>query len=813
MSSSEPRLVDVVVERRGGAGERAFTYVVPEHLRGAIAIGVRVLVPLGKTTATGRVVGIPPEAPPFALKEVISLVGGTQPPPELMRVASWLADHYQAPMAECVRLLSPPGPVAQVQRRYAAKGEPGGALPGVAEQVWRYLRERGRAVSQKTLGLRFGEPALTEALHALAERGLVQESVSVGESHPPQGARRVSLTPSGQEVLEGREQVRLGEKQWAVLRAVKGAGGSMGEDALRRLLGSSVRETVRGLERRGLLVSRQETLVFSPEMLEPRVAAGMIHLTEAQRNALGRVTAALRAGSASRFLLRGVTASGKTEVYLRAAAEALGLNKGVMMLVPEIALTPQAVGQLRERFGPGVAIIHSRLTPAQRGAEWHRLVRGDAQVVVGPRSAALAPVRDLGLVIVDEEHENSYKSERTPRYDARKVVEYRAQQSKAALVMGSATPSVESYHAARQGEMEELLLPERIDGLPLPEVELVDMRRESNENKKRQVSARLQEAVSEALLQGQQVLLFLNRRGYMTHCMCEECGTVLRCPNCSVGLVWHRAAGVLRCHHCGYVDRQWEICPVCKGSSLTFSGTGTQRVESSVAEMFPEAGLLRLDRDAVRRRGALVDSLRAFAEGRAEVLVGTQMIGKGLDFGNVGLVGVVNADTALAFPDFRAGEWTFQMLAQVSGRAGRGPGGGCVVVQTYNPNHYAVQCAAHHDYEGFYAHEIAERKRYRYPPFVSLVNLIVSHRQGPLAQRLVRQWEAHLRKNLPAREVEIVGPAICPLGKLKGHYRFHILLKAQDPSAAAATAAKWVDERPAAERPFFAVDVEPVSLL
>ena len=549
--------------------------------------------------------------------------------------------------------------------------------------------------------------------------------------------------------------------------------------------------------------------------LVPRTSAEAISPTAAQAEALSQIEVALESGKHHAFLLQGVTASGKTEVYLRAIAKARQLGREAIFLVPEISLTPQTIGQLRERFGDGVAILHSRLTSSQRLGEWRRLSAGEAQIALGPRSALFAPLQKLGIIVVDEEHDESYKNQGTPPYDARLLARQRAEGAKAVLIYGSATPTLESYHLSRQGGLSYLELPSRIDEAPLPAVELVDMRRESPDNKKLQLSKRLQEEVRETLGRGEQVLLFLNRRGYSTFTMCDECGNILRCPRCAVSLVLHHRELSLRCHHCDYRGEVPEVCPVCQGTGLGSHGAGTQKIEENILSQFPEARVLRIDRDTASQRGQLTATLRSFASGEGNILVGTQMIGKGLDFQNLCLVGVINADTALSFPDFRAAERTFQMLTQVSGRAGRGSAPGRVIVQSYNPSNYAVQAAKDHDYQTFCNFELRERRRLSYPPFVHLIRLLLTHSDQGKVVRLAQALASTLKRELPTDggTFELLGPAPAPLYKLKKRFRWHILLKTEDVLEGGHRLEKVLQSHFRAQRRLISIDVDPVSLM
>jgi primosomal protein N' (replication factor Y) len=501
-------------------------------------------------------------------------------------------------------------------------------------------------------------------------------------------------------------------------------------------------------------------------------------LNDEQAAALQEIEAALSGNRPETFLLHGITGSGKTSVYLEAIARAMELGRQAMALVPEIALTPQMVRLFQERFGERVALLHSKLTDRERYDEWRRIERGEAPVVLGTRSAVFAPLADLGLIVIDEEHETSYKQEDHLRYHARDVAEKRAKLSGAVLVLGSATPSLESYHKALAGDYRLLKLGGRVDGRKLPGVRVVDLRQELQEGNRGIFSRALKTAIEERLGKGEQAILFLNRRGFATFVVCRECGLVLKCPRCDISLTYH-ISGHLRCHYCNYVETLPDFCPKCKSRYIRHFGVGTQKVEEEVRLLFPRARLLRMDSDTTAYKNAHRDILARFCSGEADILIGTQMIAKGLDIHRVTLVGVINADATLHMPEFRAGERTFQLLTQVAGRAGRGEWPGEVVVQTYCPEHYCIIAASSHDYEQFYESEIKIRRSMNYPPFTRLARVLLAHER----QDLVKQWAAILAERLQQaagerqESVDVLGPAPAPLSRLKEKYRWQLILR------------------------------------
>jgi primosomal protein N' (replication factor Y) len=538
-------------------------------------------------------------------------------------------------------------------------------------------------------------------------------------------------------------------------------------------------------------------------------------LTGEQEAAVGRLRALATAGRFNVALLHGVTGSGKTEVYLRLAGAVRDAGRGVLMLVPEIALTPAVAGQFRDAFGERVAIQHSGLSDGERHDQWQRIRRGDVSVVVGTRSAVFAPLEHVGLIIVDEEHDASYKQEEAPRYNGRDVAIVRAQRAGALVVLGSATPSMESYHNAMTGKYERVVLERRVLDRPLAGVTVVDMRDAyAAEGPDVVLSRALREAIAQRLERREQALVLLNRRGFATAVFCRQCAGTLDCPNCSVSLVVHGEghARRARCHYCNYTARVPTKCPLCAGPYLEQTGIGTERVESEVRAACPAARVARLDRDAIRRRGALGDLLGRFRNGEIDVLVGTQMIAKGHDFPRVTLVGVVSADVGLGMADFRASERTFQLLTQVAGRAGRGEQPGEAIVQTLYPDHYSVKLACRQDFVAFYEQELRFRKAMRYPPIVSLINSVVRGRTFTAAMDDAADLVQRLRQDANGDGLRILGPAPPPLGKLRGEYRAQFLVKTANRKRAREALKRALAARPDLQRKTI-VDVDPLSVL
>jgi primosomal protein N' (replication factor Y) len=567
--------------------------------------------------------------------------------------------------------------------------------------------------------------------------------------------------------------------------------------------------SARSLARRGLVTLTLEPVAGA---LAPRREPHP--LNPHQQAAFDAIAESIRSGTFRTFLLEGVTGSGKTEVYLNAIDAALAAGRGALLLVPEIALTPAVAGQFHHRFGDKVAILHSAFQDAERAQEWRRIRSGEARVVVATRSGVFAPVRDLGLILVDEEHDQSYKQQDAPRYHGRDVAVVRARDAGAVIVLGSATPSLESCYNADRGKYTRLVLPERIEQRPMPRVELVDMRTEFLETRKLSTFSRvLLDAVTERLANGEQTMLLMNRRGFSSFAACRSCGERVQCANCSVTLTYHRRDRRMLCHYCNYAEKVPDRCPKCDSEFIQFLGVGSERVEQELHDVFPKARVARLDRDTVSAKHDYETILSGFRDRHYDILVGTQMIAKGHDIPNVTLVGIVNADIGLAMPDFRAAERSFQLMTQAAGRAGRGSTPGIVLLQTQFPDHYAVQCAAEQNYEKFYTKEIEFRRMMHYPPFGAMANLIV---RSSKEEEAISRSAALGRLLSPAPEgVKVLGPAPAAVARVKTEYRFQMLLKTANRARlnevlglvrAFTAAEKW---NPA----MLAIDVDPMTLL
>jgi primosomal protein N' (replication factor Y) len=651
----------------------------------------------------------------------------------------------------------------------------------------------------------------------LAPAGQVFDTLIPGSVRSAAGTRQQTyFAPT--ETLDNAAIDSLPSKQQAVARLLVAAGQPLTAAQLMVTAGCT-KDPLNRLQRKGLIMATVRREMSTGVPLRWQLGDGeqeQLHsLTDDQSIALHRIIAAVDSARAATLLLHGVTGSGKTEVYIRAIEHVVKFGRSAIVLVPEISLTPQTRGRFERRF-PSVAVLHSQMTPAERHFQWQRIRSGDVQVVVGPRSAVFAPLPRLGLIILDEEHDSSFKQDTQPRYHARKVAYARAQSLQIPLILGSATPSLESWHATNTGHAELISLPTRVGDRQLPDVQLVDLR-VRDDRSSGAISRPLQAAITDTLAEQGQVILLLNRRGFATTIQCPACGHVVACPDCDLPLTHHRDGGKAVCHYCDYTIATPPWCPACRFDGIRYGGLGTQRLEVEVKARFPTARVARMDSDTMRRPGSHQKVLSAFRRGTIDLLLGTQMIAKGLDFPNVLLVGVINADSALHFPDFRAAERTFQLVTQVAGRTGRGDRGGRVIVQTFSPEHPAIQAASRHDYGQFASDEMVNRRKFNYPPLGNVARIIIRGAVEELTEATAQSLVDHLESARQAlgHEVRILGPAPPPISKLRGKYRFHVLLQATDAALLNATIRRATDtfKIPAKDDVQYVIDIDPLDML
>jgi primosomal protein N' (replication factor Y) len=757
---------------------KEFDYSIPLGLAGQVEVGMRVQVPFGARKLFGTVTALAEESAHASLKPILKIIGAQSlVTPKVLKLACWIAEYY------CCA--------------------PETALKSVLPEAIRKEKDGWK-------------------------KQLFVRTLPINGEFPKLPKRQLEVW----NIVEERREMLMAE----LLE-----------------LAETTAATVRKLEDRALVEITSEISERDPYAREKILPSQPLPLNPAQATALEKIKAAMDKPLStfnpqpSTFLLHGVTGSGKTEVYLQALAHALEQGKGAIVLVPEISLTPQTVERFKARFSSGklqtlVAVLHSHLSAGERHDEWHKIRQGRARIVIGARSAIFAPVEPLGLIIVDEEHEHSYKQEEAPRYHARDVAIMRGQMENAVVVLGSATPSLESYYNGKRGKYALLELPERVDDQKMPHVRVVDMRQAAYKEKGIPIfSPQLKEAIAQRLERKEQAILFLNRRGYSTSLQCPRCGEVVQCPNCSLALTFHRQEQKLACHICGHTEKVPSVCPnvKCKNPAIRFAGTGTQRVEETLAKLFPQARIKRMDADTMKRKDDYRHILGDFRTGKIDILVGTQMIAKGLHFPNVTLVGIIYADLALHQPDFRAGERTFQLLTQVAGRAGRGDVEGEVFVQAFAPFHPAIQFARCHDFTGFYEQEMEFREQLKYPPASRVALLTLKGRNEKKVRFSAEHLKRELDKNLtdgkagsplPAtasqvkdgahgvtrptdfKDLIIAGPAPAPLPRAETFYRYQIMLRTRAMSALSRELARMIQTLALPEDVTLIVDIDPVNL-
>ena len=799
----------VVVDTGATSSIDSLTYEIPDRLTGRIRLGACVLVPLASRQAVGYVVGFQDKPAVERTRPIIAEVDSpVRLTNDMLKFAHWISARYMCPLPRAIAAMLPGVMQCRVQARVVRESgaEDAGELTPYQRDILRAIESSAEPPTMESLSTRADKSALQRALRQLENSGAARR---VWRLLPPTGRPRILR---GVRIADHRSvSGKLTPKQAEAVEVIAGLGREASLVELTQKHGLSA-GAISTLRKKRILEDVDVAFRRDPSFV--KIASEPIRLTDRQQDAVEQITASIDDGSYRAHLLYGVTASGKTEVYLRSIERALSLGRTSLVLLPEIAITTQVMNIFKSRFGNAVAVLHSSLSAGERCDEWIRAAEGQAKVVLGARSAVFAPLADIGLVVVDEEHESSYKQDIQPRYNARDAAVERAKQAGAALVLGSATPSIESYYRACQGEYNLLTMPGRIESRPMPQVHVADLRDEYAKGKATIFSSRLEDSIRERLARKQQIMLLQNRRAYSTFLLCRDCGFVARCPNCAVALKFHAAARKVMCHHCAHERPAPTICPECSGERIKMFGIGTQRVEEETKKVFPEARVLRMDKDTTSRKDAHASILNTFRRGEADILVGTQMIAKGLDFPNVTLVGVISADTSLNFPDFRASERTFQLIAQVAGRSGRGPEPGEVVIQTFDPDQYAIRCAVNHDYTGFYEHEISERREVRYPPFFCLVNVVSRDPDSGAAEaRLSALVDAIESAKASARSgIEVMGPMPAVLSRLRGEYRYHLVLRSAEREAVLDLLRDALDRAPAL-RKHLAVDVDPVSML
>jgi primosomal protein N' (replication factor Y) (superfamily II helicase) len=800
--------------------DMVFTYRIADSVP---VIGARVLVPFRNDRLSGVVTAVHDRAPSMKAKTVLQVLD-TEPvlDPALMKLGEWIAQYYLAPIGEVFRSMLPLAAEIKKAKIYRmtesghealhASATAGSSLrtrQDIDTQMLEYAVLDYLSMSDSGAALEGTIRSATGANRQVLENLVRRKWLAREDASATRDARRTVQFAALKEVTG-----KLNDNQQTIVSFLQQSGGKAAVELIREL--AVPRTTLQTLVKRGMAELVDEAAEFSVSSLKKRGPAHLDFIfNPEQKAALATIRKSVDDNTFSVSVLHGVTGSGKTAVYLAAMQAVLELGRSAILLVPEIGLTPAAAANLHQVFGDEVAILHSALSADERAEQWHRIRRGEARIVVGTRSAVFAPVANLALIVVDEEHDSSYKQEETPRYHGRDVAVMRGKLAGAAVVLASATPSIESYHNALSGKYALIELTGRVERRPLPEVEIVDMKLEFQQSGEDKIFAqRLIDEVRERLERGEQAMILLNRRGYSSVVLCRACGETLQCKNCTIAMTFHKGGHRMECHYCGYRQAVPKVCPKCSSEHIFFLGAGSEKVEERLHEAFPMARIGRLDRDTVRTRHDFERVLNQFHAGEINLLVGTQMIAKGHDVHGVTLVGVVGADFALGFPDFRAAERTFQLLTQVAGRAGRGETPGKVILQTFASDHYAIQFAQVHDYKGFFDKEVRFRKWMHYPPFSSLANILV--RSDKLEQTL--QWTGKLGKWFESTKndgVRVLGPSVAPIMRLKRDYRYHFILKAASRERLNTTLRKMLAfaESEKISRTNVIVDVDALSLL
>ncbi|HEU18592.1 MAG TPA: primosomal protein N' [Deltaproteobacteria bacterium] len=797
--------------------DKVFSYSVSDRFIPYIAVGMRVLVPFGKRRMTGYVVELCDEKDRDDIKDIIDILDVEPLFSERdLTFYQWVSDYYIHPLGKTLRSILPGGIDIESNRWICLSRENNhierAPLSSGQREITDMLTRHPVGISLKKLQQEVNRINIYDDIKKLTALGLISTEDRLRKPDVKRKTEKiVSLTGNH------RQNLRLTGKQQMITDLLLERG-TMTLTSLNENI-TYASAVIRRLEKKGVVVVQSREVYRNPhETYDLGAHEKPKTLTDEQATALSEIMGGLTSRRYAPYLLHGVTGSGKTEIYFCAIEEILRSGGSVILLVPEIALTPQLLSRVKKRFDKNdTAILHSGISQSEKFDEWRRIMKGDARIVIGVRSAVFAPTRNLRLIIVDEEHDPSYKQDDRITYNARNLAIVKAKLNAAAIILGSATPEIQTTFNALERDFTYISLTKRVDDRPLPHIDVIDMKTEKDNKGKVPILSRpLKAAIQEALAAGKQTLLFLNRRGYTTFLYCHDCGYIFKCPNCSVSMTHHMSEKVLRCHYCDHTLKAPPMCSQCKGYRISNYGIGTEKVESHIKDLYPKARVERMDSDTTQRKGSYGRILMSLNHGHIDILIGTQMITKGHDYPNVTLVGVLSADTSLNIPDFRASERTFQLITQVSGRGGRGDTPGKVIVQTFNPNHYAIRRACHHDCQGFYSDEIAQRRYFGYPPFSRMVNFRISSLQKDAAKYCARTLKAVAQKlvhNESATDkIRIMGPAEAPIARIKGKYRWHMLLMGNNIRELQKLAREILAETKKLEATI-KVDVDPVNFM
>ncbi|MDF2546844.1 MAG: priA [Anaerosolibacter sp.] len=783
------RYVEIVINNKSSHTNTTYTYGIPDDLMDRISIGTRVMVPFGKGNKLieGYVVddNVDIEIPAFKVKYIQDIVDEEKLISEnLIELCKWMREKYLCTYIDAVQCMIPTGLSYKLDRKIRLNDSYNNGqtvdirLSDKQKAVVEAIRTHRNITESSLKQILSFEP--TSTVKSLVDKGMIVLENHFKNEVNTLTEKIVGLT-EGLNIIEALGKLKKnaikqkqilnylmenGPAKWSALRKDLGVNGSL-IDSLRE----------KGLVKIEVIEKKRD-----PFGQTEIVAEKKIELTDEQNQVIQQVIPSMMNFKYQPFLIHGITGSGKTEVYMQLIRKAIEQSREAIVLVPEISLTPQMIERFRSRFGNQIAVLHSKLSLGERYDEWNRIKRGEVKIAIGARSAVFAPFDNLGIIIVDEEHEHTYKSEQSPKYHAVEVAEFRCKQRNAILLLGSATPSLESYHKSEKGIYRMLSMENRYNQNKLPDVHIIDMRAELQNGNKSVFSERLYREIHKNLEMGEQTILFLNRRGYSTFISCRSCGYVVKCPHCEISLTYHKNSHFLSCHYCGYKQNPPQLCPKCNSKYIKYFGTGTEKIEKMTQELFPAAKISRLDLDTTSRKGSMEKIIREIRQGKVDIVIGTQMIAKGLDFPNVTLVGVIAADMSLNLPEFRAAERTFQLITQVAGRAGRGERLGRVIVQTYEPEHFAIQASQNHDFVSFYHQEIAVRESFNYPPFSQLINIMITGEKETDVIGLSNEYAAELKyalKNVDITEEIIFGPGPAALARINQKYRWQIIIKSK----------------------------------
>ncbi|GGA84179.1 primosomal protein N' [Ornithinibacillus halotolerans] len=801
-------IASVIVDVQAKSINQTFDYLIPERYVDILTTGMRVIVPFGPRKITGFVVGLKDNSEFDKLKEIIEVLD-IEPvlTEELLELGKWVADDTLTMYITAYQAMLPQVLKAQYKKELVRNTDE--RLPEDLEFLFAgrdyisFEEFEQSSIPYSKLQKAIQETAIS--INYLVKSKITKKYVTFVEPNKEIYLIEESLMDLPQNATKQRELLGYFIKHPNPI-----------EQGKLLKLTNTTRSTIKTLIEKGLLREYKQEVYRNPYDENAFERTYPLTLTEQQERAILPIKEKIEKQEHDVFLVHGVTGSGKTEIYLQAIQEVLEKGKEAIVLVPEISLTPQMVKRFKGRFGDKVAVMHSALSNGEKYDEWRKIQSKEVSVVVGARSAIFAPFENIGIIIIDEEHETTYKQEDQPRYHARDVAIKRGQYHQCPVVLGSATPTLESFARAQKGVYTLATLDKRTNEKEMPEVSIVDMREELHSGNRSMFSQVLKESIEQTIARGEQIVLLLNRRGYSTFVMCRDCGHVKECPHCDIALTYHKRNNQLKCHYCSYEEPMPNVCPECSSDSIRYFGTGTQRVEESLSQLMPHVRVIRMDVDTTRKKGAHEKLLKQFANKEADILLGTQMIAKGLDFGNVTLVGVLTADSMLHLPDFRSSEKTFQLLTQVSGRAGRHELPGQVIIQTYTPEHYSIQLSSQYDYKQFFLQEMHIRRKFRYPPYVFLALITVSHPNHVRAIQFTQRIVHYLSKVVQEETTTVLGPTPSPVTRVKDRYRYQCMIKYKNEPDLRRNIKKIInlyEEEMRKENLLITVDMQPYHLM